>query len=111
MSDPVRSQSPRPDDETLGVALLEACTQSFESLGYFFVEPLDETDAVVGPSAAVEFVGPSTGAIVVSVTTDVLTALSANMLGLDEAPDAAMQLDALGELANVVCGSVLPALG
>src|SRR5690606_23852538 len=38
-----------------------------------------------------------------------LPRLTANMMGMDVAPEA-LQLDALGEIANVICGQVLPAL-
>ena len=98
----------------LGASLLEAASQTFESLGYFFVEPLDPASA--GPllgarTAAIDFTGPNRGTLLVSVTDDVLGPLAANMLGRDDPPDEALQLDALGEVANVICGSVLPALG
>ena len=39
-----------------------------------------------------------------------LPGLAANMLGVDEAPGSAEQADALGELANVLCGNLLPAI-
>ncbi len=34
--------------------------------------------------------------------------LAANMLGQDEAPSERLQRDARGEVANVICGNVLP---
>jgi len=36
--------------------------------------------------------------------------LTANVLGEEGTPDESMQRDALGELANIVCGNVLPAI-
>jgi CheY-specific phosphatase CheX len=54
----------------------------------------------------------ATGALVVAVSDDVAVALAASMLGVAPArTDAAARGDALGELANVVCGNVLPAVG
>jgi CheY-specific phosphatase CheX len=37
-----------------------------------------------------------------------LPTVAANMLGDDDAPAPAQQLDALGEIANVICGNLLP---
>lgn len=104
----------RPAAAALTASLVDAATQAFEALGYFFVEVLDAGAGPVdgeGPSAAVDFTGPWSGALVVSVSPGVLSALAANMLGSDEPPPPALQLDALGEVANVICGSVLPTLG
>jgi hypothetical protein len=54
--------------------------------------------------------GPLTlGALTVAVSGDVADALAANMLGTAHAGPAERR-DAVGELANVVCGNVLPLL-
>ena len=94
--------------------LLTAATSTFESLALLFADVPPSAAQGAAPLTAavsVSFVGPSTGALVVAVSDDVAVALAANMLGLD--PDAvqadpALRHDALGELANVVCGNVLP---
>lgn len=100
-------------DAPLDRPLAAAATQAFEELGYFFVESLgdDAAPIVEHAAAAVDFAGPLYGTLVLSVADGVLPALAANMLGADEPPDEPMQLDALGEIANVICGSVLPVLG
>lgn len=75
-----------------------------------------EDDAQAAPkayaAAAVFFQGPLTGAVNIFVSPDLLPALAANMLGLQDGtvPQSDQQYDALQELANVVCGNLLPAI-
>jgi CheY-specific phosphatase CheX len=109
----MRETAARALEAHLDGPLAIAAAQAFEELGYFFVEHLDADAPALrdGAAAAVEFSGPMRGTLVLSVGEGILPSLAANMLGADVAPDDAMQLDALGELANVICGSVLPALG
>ena len=90
--------------------LYAATSATFEELGYMFVEACD-----AGPTgqredgiATVDFVGPFEGRLAVRLFGGVLAAISANMLGLDAPPPDDVQRDALGELANVICGNVLP---
>jgi len=59
-------------------------------------------------AASVTFDGPLRGELVLSVTDQVLAAAASNMLALDETPAAALRRDAVCELANVICGSLLP---
>jgi hypothetical protein len=90
--------------------LYAATAATFEALGYMFVEPAEassgapDTDGI----ATVEFHGPFSGRVAVRLAGGVLPAMSANMLGLDGPPPPDVQRDALGELANVICGNVLP---
>ena len=58
----------------------------------------------------VPFEGPLTGEFVLEVYGGVAAVLAANMLGTNEAPTRLTQLDAVCEMANVVCGNVLPRL-
>lgn len=90
--------------------LSTATTSTFEGLG--LVIALGEApEAGVPPRAAqVRFRGPRTGRVELRVTHGLLAAVSANMLGVVEPPAAELQGDALGELANVIAGAVLPAL-
>lgn len=55
-----------------------------------------------------EFRGPLIGRLVVRASSVVLPALAANMLGADQSRHLPLQRDALGEIANVICGNVLP---
>jgi len=92
-------------------SLLQAATSTFESLALLFPERCSAEGAEFIPLAAafsVTYHGAGTGRVVVGVTAGVLPALAENMLGAAAAPDLQMQRDALGELANIVTGNVLP---
>jgi CheY-specific phosphatase CheX len=92
-------------------SLFQAATSTFESLALLFPEPCSAEGAEFLPLAAavsVNYRGAGTGRVVVGVTAGVLPALAENMLGAAAAPDTQVQRDALGELANVVTGNVLP---
>ena len=60
--------------------------------------------------ASVSFHGPFNGKLVAIASGELLPAIAANMLGDDQPPTERQQLDALGEIANVICGNVLPAI-
>jgi len=57
----------------------------------------------------VRFTGPLAGRLVLNVSRGVLPGVAGNMLGIEpEEVSESDSLDALGELANVICGNVLP---
>jgi hypothetical protein len=58
----------------------------------------------------VSFEGPKTGKLVISTCRSLLPILAANILGDELQPTELQQMDALGEVANIVCGNVLPAV-
>ncbi len=60
----------------------------------------------------ISFKGPFEGTVALSVTSELLPEICANMLGLDsdETAPAAQQRDAFKELLNVICGNLLPKL-
>ncbi len=92
-------------------SLFQAATATFESLALLFPEQGSVEGAEFLPLAAtvsVAYRGAGTGRVVVGVTAGILPALAENMLGAAAAPDVQVQRDALGELANVVTGNVLP---
>ena len=94
--------------------LATASTSTFEALGLLLpdVHPSAEQHAApLARGVRVAFAGPFAGALALRVSEDVATALAANMLGVD-AVDAGDRLvhDALGEVANVICGNLLPEL-
>jgi len=64
------------------------------------------------PDAAVyvEFEGPFSGRLVIKAYGGLLSVLAANMLGESDAPSQEQQHDALGEVANVICGNLLPSI-
>ena len=93
--------------------LTQATISTFENLGFVLPEPTvreEQAEAPLAWSARVEFRGPQTGWVDVSLTDDVLTEIATNMLGAIEVDDS-IKRDALGEIANVICGNVVPALG
>lgn len=94
--------------------LLAATTSTFEKLGFLFAEQelTDEQEAAqVGPAARVAFEGPFSGVVEIRTAGDLLPELAANMLGEATEADRRLHLDALGEVANVITGNLLPALG
>lgn len=81
----------------------------FEEMG--FLLPRAETSEIGehdGCNASVSFHGPFSGRLVVSLSSAILAMLSANMLGVPGPVNASYQQDALGEIANVICGNLLP---
>lgn len=90
--------------------LHEAAAMVFEELAFFFPEPLegdlpaDAGDGIVG----VDYQGPTAGRLLLRMSAGSLAPFAANMLGVDGEPPLAAQHDALGELANVICGNLLP---
>jgi hypothetical protein len=93
--------------------LAEVATRTLEELCFLCPMPLlsdEQREATVDASMSVRFEGPLTGRLVVSFCGGMLEFLACNMLG-DAEGDAHMQLDALAELTNVVCGNLLPIIG
>jgi len=92
--------------------LLSVAEETFESLA--FLLPMPEPDGPIEncPAAvvSVRFRGPFDGKVIVTLPETVLGELTCNMLGLDDGDNVSVdtQHDALKELANVVCGNMLP---
>ena len=62
-------------------------------------------------AVSVAFCGDNaTGNLVLKTDSGLLAVLAANMLGDDEPLAPEVQRDALGEMANVICGNALPAI-
>lgn len=94
--------------------LTRATISTFEDLGFVLPAPeLDETQAAAPLAwrARVAFRGPASGWLDVRVSDQVAEALVTNMLGTEDVIDGAVKRDVVGEIANVVCGNVVPALG
>jgi CheY-specific phosphatase CheX len=93
---------------------LQAATAStFEDLAFLMPTGAPDELQSAAPIAAavyVDFRGPMRGRVAVHVTDDVMLALGANMLGDDIHPASESLHDALGEVANVIAGNVLPAI-
>lgn len=101
----------RPLDDTLH----RVAAETIEELALMFLVP--QEDASVSPADSrktvrVAFTGPFRGELVVTAPESLLSQLAANMLGLAESEEVRPGYgeDALKELANVVCGNLLPAI-
>jgi CheY-specific phosphatase CheX len=93
--------------------LYQATALTFEQLG--FVLPASELDSTqrgarCDARVMVSFHGPCEGRLIIATDGDVLATVVANMLGDEGEISEESRLDALGELANVICGNVLPLL-
>jgi CheY-specific phosphatase CheX len=93
--------------------LSEIAARTFENLVFMFA--LSESEAghktaAACVAASVRFDGPVCGRLVVTIDQAMLPVLAANMLGLAPGPEPSAhdQSDALKEVANVLCGNVLP---
>ena len=97
----------------LAMELYKAAVLTFENLGFMFpTQELDENqqNASVEAAVSVKFQGPFSGMLVVTIYGDLLPTIAANMLGEEKAPSEQQQHDALGEIANVICGNMLPGI-
>ena len=92
-------------------ALHRTMVATFEELGLIVPDhelSPKQNAANLDFSVSVSFRGPISGRLVLRASSSVLAELAANMLGVDSANDRATQQDALGEVANVICGNFLP---
>jgi len=101
--------------ESLEAVLVGATQSALEKTAFLFAEPgapADSADDAAHDAvfATVAFSGSHHGAFSIAFPETLLPVLAVNVLGEEEVPDSATQRDALGELANIICGNVLPAL-
>jgi chemotaxis protein CheY-P-specific phosphatase CheC len=92
--------------------LHESCRAAFEQLCFMYEMPeLAEQQSDAAPAAATEvkYRGSFRGKLVLTVTGSLFDAIAAQMMGAAQTTLQQRQ-DGLGELANVICGNVLPAL-
>ena len=100
---------------TLEEILQWATEETFASMAFMF--PIEGAEAGAPPGdrtiVRVVFRGPFSGTLELAVQPEMLPALAGNMLGLDpgQTPTDAQQIDAVKELANIVCGNILPEVG
>ena len=91
--------------------LMEAAVQTFEDLGMMLLneELTDEQkEAKKEASVMVTFSGPFSGRLEITVFGKITEKLARNISGSEELSSDILLLDALGEIANVICGNVLP---
>jgi hypothetical protein len=97
---------------TLDTTLRDAAMATFEQVVFLLPEtPPDamQRSRTVQAVATIEFSGPAAGLLQVHACEGLLPRLTANMMGQDTAPES-LQLDALGEIANIICGQIFPHL-
>ncbi len=96
---------------TMALSLSQTTAATFENLAMLFPESVLTPEQKAEPldvGVSVDFRGPLTGRLVLRASQCVLPAIAANMLGEEESRQIPLQRDALGELANVICGNILP---
>jgi len=94
--------------------LSRALTATFEELALICPDTklsAAQSEAVVDVAVTVSFNGPISGRLVLRASSEILPCITENMLGADGAYPLTVQRDALGELANVICGNLLPMIG
>jgi CheY-specific phosphatase CheX len=94
--------------------LWQATAQTFEELALLFPDAQLTDRQARAPfvaTAVVDFTGLMRGRLALRVSAEVLPAAAANMLGEEAGQQTPLQRDAIGELANVICGNVLPLVG
>jgi len=99
----------------ISARLAEVTMETLERLAFLFASPAPETEAAAGSpleTVRVDFTGHFTGGMELALSASVLAELAGNMLGAGEGTTLSTdeQRDALRELANVVCGNMLPAI-
>ena len=95
----------------LEMGLYKAATLTFEDLGFLLpTQEIDEQqlNAQVEAVVSVDFEGPFSGKLLLRVCGGLLPIIATNMLGEADVPSKNLQYDALGEIANVICGNMLP---
>jgi CheY-specific phosphatase CheX len=101
----------QPYDETL----CRVTADTLEGLALMLLVPEDEAPHLPTwgrRAAAVDFEGRFRGTLAAAVSDETAEQLAGNMLGLEDglSPSPERQEDALKELANVICGNLLPAI-
>ena len=96
---------------TMVQSLSQTTAATFEELALVFpdaelssVQKAASLDTMV----SVEFRGPIAGRLVLRASDVILPTIAANMLGEAQGKRSSLQRDALGEVANVICGNLLP---
>ena len=94
--------------------LMQVGQNVLETMAFVFVMPGGE-ECISEPivRAVVTYEGPFCGATVLAVPEEIVPELVTNMFGEEELEPAALQVaqyDAIGELANVMCGNIVQAL-
>ncbi len=94
-------------------ALEEATVSTFEDICFMYAVPeLKEIQKNLKPEAAavVEYKGDYAGKLLIEARGGLFSAIAANILSNDN-PTPRQKRDALGEIANIICGNIVTCLG
>lgn len=92
--------------------LRDAAVNTFEQVVFVMPDthPDDEQRSrKVAAIASIIFTGPASGILQVRACEGLLSRLTSSMVGIDSA-NPNLQLDALGEIANIICGQIFPSI-
>lgn len=93
--------------------LEEIAVDTFEDICFMYPMPeLGDSQKKMKREATVEvkYIGNRSGSLRIETRGALLSAVSANILGI-EASVSKNKKDALGEIANIICGNIVPYLG
>lgn len=92
--------------------IAEAVERSFSDTAFMTAVPGEDLspDEVAWTSSCVEFSGPLKGRMTLRLSSSLLPELAANIMGEDDLPSVEDQIDALGEMVNIICGVILPGI-
>jgi CheY-specific phosphatase CheX len=94
-------------------ALEEATVSTFEYICFMYPAPElkdIQKNLKLEAAAEVKYKGNYTGKLLIETRGDLLSAIAGNILSNDF-PNPQQKNDALGELANIICGNIVPYLG
>ncbi len=97
----------------LQTILLQATASTFEDMGYILPTYEMDEDQLLAKrtlSVSIDFHGPIEGMFIIHAYGQWLSTLAANMMGEEDSPSEQLQKDAIGEVANIICGNILQAL-
>ena len=90
--------------------LLNTSIMAFEEVCFLFVMDDEkngyDTENMV--TSCVTFQGPYYGQLAISVSHELLDVITINITGEDQEFTPQQKYDALGEMANIICGNLLP---
>ena len=93
--------------------LRESTIKTFEDICFIYQVPElkdDQKNLVLEAAAEVKFRGIFKGKLMIETRGGLFSAIASNMLS-NEVPSIQQKKDALGEVANIICGNVVPSLG
>ncbi|MGP8154859.1 MAG: chemotaxis protein CheX [Smithella sp.] len=94
-------------------ALEEAAVNTFEDICFMYQVPElkdVQKNLTLEAAAEVKYRGDYTGKLLIETRGGLFSAIAANILSIDS-PSSQQKRDALGEIANIICGNVVASLG